>query len=99
MDKPYRKINCGPVDDMDAIRGLGHVVGYMLLHMAASVMDEEGNSSFLNTLVVDVSEQDEDVLPEASKRYVLSLIACIEQTLREEARKRKNGEREKPSGS
>jgi hypothetical protein len=86
------KVNCGPIDEVDAIRGMAHIVSYMLLHMAALGMDEEGDCSLLRTLIVDIQKQDEDVIPEPGKRYALGMIAAIEYTLREEAKKRKNGE-------
>jgi hypothetical protein len=85
------KVDCGPIDLYDAVKGLGHIVSYMLINWAGREMDEDGNSSLLNTLIADVSSQDEECIPEAGKRYALGLVAAVEYSLRELAQQRKNG--------
>lgn len=97
--RPDGKVDCGPIELYDAIKGLAHIVSYMLVNWAGREMDEEGNSSLLNTLIADVSRQDEECIPEAGKRYALGMVAAIEHTLREIAQQRKNDESGKQSGS
>lgn len=83
------KQNVGVIDGLDAIKGLAHVCSYILLHLAYLDMNSEGESRWLNTLLVDVDRQDADVVPEGGKRYVLGMVASIEFTLRELAEKEK----------
>jgi hypothetical protein len=80
-----KKVHCGPIAQFDAIRGMAHVLSYILLHLSYLGMNEQGESQWLNTLLVDIQRQDPDVVPDGGKRFVMGMIAAVEETLREKA--------------
>lgn len=82
----------GEIDSWDAMKGLSHVCSYILMHIASLDMNDQGESQWLNTLLVSVQNQDEDVMPDGGKRYVMGMIASIEYALRDALQKHRERE-------
>jgi hypothetical protein len=76
------------VDPVDAIRALTYICNHILLHLCYPSMNADGESGPLTVLLGDVGRQDSHLTPGAQK-WAMGMIAAVEETLREIAKKEK----------
>jgi hypothetical protein len=84
----------GKVHPLDVASAVSHVCQYILLHIAVLDVNEEGESQWLNTLIVSASKQPAAVLTDEAKRCVIGMVASVEHSLRYVVEKAKAKERE-----
>jgi hypothetical protein len=72
----------GKIDPLDSAKALAHVCQYILLHISALDVNQEGESQWLNTLLVSASNQRASVLTDEAKRYLMGMVASVEHSLR-----------------
>jgi hypothetical protein len=87
-DETAKKVFGAGTDPLDAIRALTHICNHILLHLCYPTMDDAGESGPLSVLLGDVGRQDSHLTPGA-QRYAMDMVAAVEESLREIAKKEK----------
>jgi hypothetical protein len=75
--------------NFDLFKGLVHVCNSLLLRLAAVDMNNDGESKWLNSIMVDLDNQP---LETDAKEMILDMVSAVETSLRSIAQKERGGE-------
>lgn len=80
------KVEVGQVKEVEALEAIGELLNCMMLRLAHTDMNDQGESGWLSLVLGHISR---DSLSDGSKRYAMGIIAAVEHTLRELAQMEK----------
>jgi hypothetical protein len=84
---PDGKKRIETINNFALVEGLVHVCNSILLRLAYVDMNRDGESEWLNAIMVDLDNQP---LSEDAKEMILSMISAVETTLRSLAEKHRH---------